>query len=1016
VKQLFESYIFSELVEILTVLSNEILTERYFSFLAFKNALASWQLDVLALTLKNIYKIPRNLNEDVPSLPVGTEHLLSHLCLSANGLRLLLIDPRLRRAVTGAGLLKLINTQPGAPTCIWTLLTTKEGIKALNAILKENAEVRLYFKKELSENSKARLKEKKMSIEPPAALLDLSEAAWQRRLFDILNLEDDEALQTFIHEYNEVKFCLPATPDFFNCVLTLSEDVLTTPLNMAAVKNNVILMAMLVSAGAQPGLVLPNINNLPIHEAIMAGAFAALNYLITPEIGVDINAKNSRGLTGVFLAVIYDRIQAIVILGAAHASMNDKNAAGETPAMYATVNNLPPALQALIAAEADLDIRNNEDMAPVHVAAKNNFHDILALLIVADANINARIGCRLTGETALYIAVNELHLESVCTILRYPAAKLNLVFRNNMTVLFLAAKKHDARIFTSLFGKGADIAIPIISAPHHSLSLWRYLKYLPNKSGEDEMNFAMLRDRMPTLSAKVYGDCSKFEMIESLSLAAGNTCLYGNSRNIETFTQVAEMNDSYIMQAETHTKFIMVKKAKANISEWQPSWTFNRLVDLLIDQYDDSENEAFFNCQMYGVGAVYYNNRLLEVNDKGELCAYPECYIATAYIPGIPLTNFEIAKGEDYIDIFKSLLKNLKLMHKNFIHGSINSDNIMVDVNEREGGNEAVFEAKLINFNRSHQSGYVLNLECIDYYRDLPEFHDQKYIAVKTSQDVFALGQVLKKYYKTKLFPPAVANAVKAIIKSMLHKSPTERMTTKAAIKAFWRCEYLYQLEFLRKEPEELALYYEYAPASQCMSLINDTGINYFKNLIATIHDVVAISARLETVEEKKNFYFMLGMDFLMNLKTPDYNDHGSIIAYVNFVTSAFSKDRANELIKNLFSPLIMKKGFEAAFTICDKLTSSPKLSKQVLGVFNKIYQERRSADSRNYFSIFGLFSKADKLAASAKLDSYLENDRYIDFSSFALMQGDLGSIATRIHHSDVLDRSLTLVRPFMQR
>ena len=414
---------------------------------------------------------------------------------------------------------------------------------------------------------------------------------------------------------------------------------------------------------------------------------------------------------------------------------------------------------------------------------------------------------------------------------------------------------------------------------------------------------------------------------------------------------------------------------------------------------------------MYGIGAVYYDIKPIEVNQNGDLISYPECYIATDYIKGIPLKNYDITQGENFVGIFKSLFKNLKRMHRFFIHGSINSDKILIDIDDEEN-----YVVKLTNFNCSREPGYVLNLQFTDYYRTFPEFKDQKYIAVAASQDMYAMGLVLKKYFKANLFPPAVARLMKTTIKNMLHKDPRERMTAALAVKSFRHCEYLYELKYLRINPQELAMRYANTQPEKCLSLITDTGIDYFKDLIASIQDVVNISAKLPTVEDKKRFYSLLGKDFLLNLKTPDYNDHGTIIAYINLITTTLLKKDADEILKNLFAPLILKKGFEAAFIICDKLHSSPKCYKQVLGVFNKIYQERRRADSRNYFSFFGIFSKTDKLAAAAALDDYLERNVYVNFHQFVLMDGDLGRIATRIHGSVVLENVLAHARPQLQR
>jgi hypothetical protein len=88
------------------------------------------------------------------------------------------------------------------------------------------------------------------------------------------------------------------------------------------------------------------------------------------------------------------------------------------------------------------------------------------------------------------------------------------------------------------------------------------------------------------------------------------------------------------------------------------------------------------------------------------------------------------------------------------------------------------------------------------------------------------------------------------------------------------------------------------------------------------------------------------------------------------------------------------------------KLLHDNQLCKKLLLTFNEIYHENRQADPRNYYSIFGWYSKSDKVSASRAMQNVLkpllnrgmmnDRDRSI-FKMSELNQGVLGKISTRL-------------------
>jgi ankyrin repeat protein/serine/threonine protein kinase len=296
----------------------------------------------------------------------------------------------------------------------------------------------------------------------------------KERLLAILINENYSELETFIAQYKEVKKYNPSVVDFFNILI---KDDKFTAFDVATLKNNVHLMQMLISAGANPNLQFAG-GLAPIHLAAVHNKLDALEFLISIE--VDLDSKSlSEDKTAIMHAAHKDNDLIIRLLVNAKAKVDLTTKKGVTAVLIATTNNKLKALQALIDAKADLDIAAEDDFAPVHAAAQDNYYKALELLINANANINACT--RKLNATPLFLAVNFQHLKSVEVILACTKTDLNSQCTDEQrTAIFQAVSFLNADIFALLLTHHADPYIPAYIGGIEC-SLRRYAKLKKNQ-------------------------------------------------------------------------------------------------------------------------------------------------------------------------------------------------------------------------------------------------------------------------------------------------------------------------------------------------------------------------------------------------------------------------------------------------------------------------------------------------------------------------------------------------------
>lgn len=116
--------------------------------------------------------------------------------------------------------------------------------------------------------------------------------------------------------------------------------------------------------------------------------------------GADVHAKNEKGMTPLYIAVLGENAPVIEVLLAHGADVNARDESGMTPLHWASFDS-PDMVRLLLARGANVDARDDAGLGPLHYAAGRNRADIAALLIAAGADVSAKSG---RGETAIQVA------------------------------------------------------------------------------------------------------------------------------------------------------------------------------------------------------------------------------------------------------------------------------------------------------------------------------------------------------------------------------------------------------------------------------------------------------------------------------------------------------------------------------------------------------------------------------------------------------------------------------------
>ncbi|UCC96962.1 MAG: ankyrin repeat domain-containing protein, partial [Phycisphaerales bacterium] len=235
----------------------------------------------------------------------------------------------------------------------------------------------------------------------------------------------------------------------------------------------------------------------PLHQAAAAGNMREARSLISR--GASVNAKDNEGRTPLFYAVENGHSLLCDLLIVKGADVNVKDEAGDTPLHHVArlVRHNDFRLAAELARRgADVNAANNQRQTPLHVALEGgSAHHIPFRLLRYDVNVNAK---DVNGKTALHLAAQRaaespewghvnvlsricakgadvnltdskgqaaLHIAcdyegqvAIRTILtRATAVNVNVVDRNNVTPLHIAARRGQTDTCKTLINSGAAV-------------------------------------------------------------------------------------------------------------------------------------------------------------------------------------------------------------------------------------------------------------------------------------------------------------------------------------------------------------------------------------------------------------------------------------------------------------------------------------------------------------------------------------------------------------------------------
>lgn len=159
---------------------------------------------------------------------------------------------------------------------------------------------------------------------------------------------------------------------------------------------------------------------------------------------VDITAKDKQGNTPLHRVSFPEEAELLIAKGA---DVNARNNKGETPLFLPLLRNQEGIVQLLIAKGADVNARNNEGETPLLMALRFRRERVVQLLIVGGADVNAKGGL---GLTPLHLAGSK----EVAELLIAKGANVNAKTNEGDTPLHLARSKEVAEL---LIAKGANV-------------------------------------------------------------------------------------------------------------------------------------------------------------------------------------------------------------------------------------------------------------------------------------------------------------------------------------------------------------------------------------------------------------------------------------------------------------------------------------------------------------------------------------------------------------------------------
>jgi ankyrin repeat protein len=242
-----------------------------------------------------------------------------------------------------------------------------------------------------------------------------------------------------------------------------------TPSFVAARHCRLDVLKMLIAAGADVNKASAN-GCTPLHMAAQEGHAGVVSEIIKKKTaGVDLNAAlrggESAGVTPLFHAAQNNRLDVVTLLISAGADVNKARFDdGCTPLHKAAQHGHAGVVSVLIeTAGVDLNAAMTGDdsagVTPLLLAAQNNRFDVVTLLIAAGADVN-KAGA--DGCTPLHRAAQEGHAGVVSEIIETVGVDLNAALTDDesagVTPLFFAAQGNRLDVVTLLIAAGANVS------------------------------------------------------------------------------------------------------------------------------------------------------------------------------------------------------------------------------------------------------------------------------------------------------------------------------------------------------------------------------------------------------------------------------------------------------------------------------------------------------------------------------------------------------------------------------
>ena len=234
-----------------------------------------------------------------------------------------------------------------------------------------------------------------------------------------------------------------------------------TALHLAAERSDMEAVKVLLAAGADANIrAKTELQQLPIHQAVLAKRINADIISIFLREGDDINARLSNGETPLYISLQYTEnsptekflniknapiARFLIEEGAA---VNSQTTSGWTPLMRAVSKNNDAILPLLLAKGADTTIVSKEDDTALYLAVRERNAEAVALLLRNNANPNSPE------------RLDKLPLLTALRTRQWNIAKKILPYQSRMldpgAVFELSIVSDDAEFITSLLRKGYD--------------------------------------------------------------------------------------------------------------------------------------------------------------------------------------------------------------------------------------------------------------------------------------------------------------------------------------------------------------------------------------------------------------------------------------------------------------------------------------------------------------------------------------------------------------------------------